>query len=62
VDNDDQEVKVFIQSKINKKLKLLIQNFASPLFNSQVEKVEEFEPGQESYAGVIKNLKEGSLT
>jgi hypothetical protein len=34
----------------------------SPLFHYQVEKVEEFEPGQESYAGVIKNLKEGSLT
>jgi len=29
---------------------------------SQVEKVEEFEPGQESYAGVIKNLKEGFLS
>ncbi len=62
MDNDDQEVKVLISSKRDKKIKMLIQNWASPLFHCQVEKVEEFEPGQESYAGVIKNLKECSLT
>jgi hypothetical protein len=50
------------ESSKKDKIKLSIQNWASPLFISQVEKVEEFEPGQESYAGVIKNLKEGSLT